>query len=96
MLFQVLYVYFVNHPMVEAIIKALLVKDGNHLEYEHVLDNALSLAAEFHYCMFAHVKRLGNLVAHFMARCAKSGNELQVWIESILNDIALLVTCDCV
>lgn len=80
---------------VEVIVRALLVKDGSHPEYGHVLNDALSLIAEFHFCMFTHAKHLGNSVAHFLARRAKSGRELLVWIESILDDIAHLVARDC-
>lgn len=35
----------------EVIVRALLAKDGSHPEYGHVLNDALSLAAEFHFCM---------------------------------------------
>lgn len=61
---------------VEVIVRALLAKDGSHLEYGHVLNDALSLVAKFRFCMFTHVKRLGNLAAHSLARRAKSGSEL--------------------
>lgn len=43
---------------------------------------------------FSHVKRLGNFVAYFLARHSKSGDELQIWIGSILDDIALFVIRD--
>jgi len=80
----------------EVIMKALLIKDGSHPEYGHVLNDALSSAVEFRFCMFTHVKRLGNLIVHFLARCAKSSNELQVWIKLILDDIAPPVSRNCV
>ena len=60
----------------ELIIKALLGKDVHHPEYGHVIQDSLVLATEFRFCKFDHVKRLGNLVAHFLARCSKSSNEL--------------------
>ena len=74
--------------------KALLIKDGSHPEYGHVLNDAVSLVAEFRFCMFTHVKCLGNSIAHFLASSVKSGNEFQVWIEFIQDDIAPLVLGD--
>lgn len=66
----------------------------HHPKYGHVIWDILVLATEFWVCKFNHVKCLGNFVAHFLARCSKSGKELQVWIESIPNDIAPLKTRD--
>ena len=66
----------------------------HHPEYGHVIQDSLALAAEFRFCKFEHVRRLGNSVVHFLARRSKSSNELQVWIESILDNIAPLVSCD--
>ena len=59
-----------------------------------VLSDVLFLAADFCVCTFSHVKRAGNSVAHFLARQCKSRDELQVWFESILEDIAPLVARD--
>ncbi|XP_023917456.1 uncharacterized protein LOC112029003 [Quercus suber] len=60
----------------ELIIKALLGREVRHLEYEHVIQDILVLAAEFRVCKFNHVKCLGNFVAHFLVRRSKSGNVL--------------------
>ena len=48
----------------------------SHLEYGHVLQDILVLASVFWVCDFAHVKRLGNFVVHFLTRRSKLGNEL--------------------
>ena len=56
--------------------KALLVEDVSHLEFGLMLNDDLVLAVESHFCNFNHIKRLGNSIAHFLARCSKSGNEL--------------------
>ena len=80
----------------EIVISAL--KDGStsNPEFGHIIQDSLILANDLRLCIFSHVKRLGNTVAHYLARKAKSGNELQVWIEFIPNDIALLVHRDSV
>ena len=78
----------------EVIIKALRQKDSSHPEYGHVIQDVLFLASDFQSCCFYHVKRIGNLIAHCLARNSKSGSELQVWYNTILEDIAPLVTRD--
>ena len=78
----------------EQIIKALLAKEVHQPEYGHVLQDSLVLAFGFRVCMFTHVKRVSNSVAHFLARRSKSGNELQAWLDSISGDLAPLVSRD--
>ena len=78
----------------EVIVKAIQMEDSTHPKYGQVLSDVLFLAADFCVCTFSHVKRAGNSVAHFLARQCKSGDELQVWSESILEDIAPLVARD--
>lgn len=58
----------------------------------HVISEFLKLASVFAFYSFSYVKRQGNSVAHFLARTSKSGCELQVWQNSVSNDIAPLVT----
>ena len=70
----------------EIIIKSLLARDVSHPEYGHVIQDVLFIASGFRVCNFTHVKRYS--VAHFLAKHAKLGNELQVWFESIPDDIA--------
>ena len=60
----------------------------------HLIGDILVLSTDLGLCNFSFVKRIDNLVAHFLARKAVSGNELQVWINSTLDDIAPLVTPD--
>ena len=69
-------------------------KDSTHPEYGHVVNDVLSLARDFQFCSFSHVKCIGNLVAHCLARNSKSGSELQVWYNTTPEDIAPLVTRD--
>ena len=78
----------------ETVTNALKDEGSNHPKFGHVINDSLVLASDFCFCSFSHVKRFGNSVAHFLARKSKFGNELQVWIESILDNIAPLVPCD--
>ena len=61
------------------IIKAILASYSSHPEYGIVISDILKLAGVFSFCNFSHVKRLGNSIAHFLARYSKSRCELQVW-----------------
>ena len=67
------------------IVKALNKRDVKHPVYGHILEDTISLALGFFFFFFLHVKRLGNSVARYLARQAKFGEELQVWMESITN-----------
>ena len=50
----------------------IALKDGatNNLEFSHVIQDSLVLANDFRFCNFSHVRRLGNTVAHYLARKA--------------------------
>ena len=76
------------------IIKSLLARDVSHPEYGHVIQDVLFIASGFLVCNSIHVKRLGNFVAHFLARQCRTGDELHVWFDSILEDIAPFVARD--
>lgn len=79
--------------MLRLLSRLSLLGNSMNPEYGHVMQDVLMLAAAgFHSCIFSHVKHIDNIVAHFLARKAVSGNELQVWIGSSPADIALLVT----
>ena len=80
----------------EVIIKAILSMDSSHPEYGHVLEDIFDLAEDFSFISFCHVKRVGNSVAHYLARRAKSGVEFQVWFNAIPDDIAPIVARDAV
>ena len=72
---------------VEVIINAILTGDTKNPKYGHVIGDILVLATGLGLCNFSFVKCIGNSVAHFLARKAISGSELQVWIESTPDDI---------
>ena len=58
------------------------------------MDDTLLLASDFRFASFSNVKRLGNSVGHCLAKKAKFIEDLQVWMEYVLEDIAPLVVCD--
>ena len=78
----------------ELVSKALCAGGSNHPEYGLIINDSLSLASGFRFCNFTHVKQLGNSVAHFLARKSISSSELQVWMESVPNDVAPFVVRD--
>ena len=53
---------------VETVTNALKDGGSNHPKFDHVINDSLVLASDFHFYSFSHVKRLGNLVAHFLAK----------------------------
>ena len=71
-----------------------MAKEEDQPEYGHIIQDSLLLASHFRECTFTHVNRLGNSVGHLLTRHSKKGNELQVWMESMLDDITLFVTRD--
>lgn len=74
----------------KVIVKAIMADDVSYPEYGLVISDAPILAAYFCSCSFTHVKRIGNFVVDFLDRCSKSGNELEIWVKSILDDLALV------
>ena len=72
----------------QQIIKALLAKEVHQPEYGHVLQDSLVLSSDFWVCSFTYVKRVSNSIAHFLTRRSKSRNELQVWLDSLPDDLA--------
>ena len=79
---------------VELVSKVLCAGGSNNPEFGLIINDSLSLASGFRFCNFTHVKRLGNSVAHFLARKSISGSELQVWMKSVPDDIAPFVVHD--
>ena len=63
-----------------------------HLSYFRTMYDSLVFANDLRVCFF--IKRSGNSVAHFLTRHAKFIDEMQVWIESILDDITPFVFRD--
>ena len=60
----------------ELIIKALQEKEAEHPVYGHILEGTVVLFLGFYLVSFFYVKRLGDLVAHYLAKQAKFGEEI--------------------
>ena len=45
-------------------------------------------------CMFQHVKRDGNRLAHSLAKKAVLSADLEVWIEDLLEDVDVVFQSD--
>ena len=59
-------------------VKALQAWKTSSLEFDLILSDVLLLVSDFRTVLFSHIKRTGNSVAHYLAKCAKFGDELQV------------------
>ncbi|KAL0005339.1 hypothetical protein SO802_012900 [Lithocarpus litseifolius] len=78
----------------EVLIKAICMEDVSNPKYGYVIKDILVLVRDFHFSSFNHVKRSSNQVANHLARRSKFGCELQVWFDTIPEDIAPLVVYD--
>ena len=76
------------------IIEALKNGSGQFASYGNVLDDIRSQFAGFQYVEFSYTSRVCNSVANALAKKAKSGVGLQVWLEDLPDDIAPFVFRD--
>ena len=76
------------------IIEALKNGSGQFASYGNVLDDIRSQSAGFQYVEFSYTSRVCNSVAVALAKKAKSGVGLQVWLEDLPDDIAPFVFRD--
>uniref|UniRef100_A0A7N2KVF6 RNase H type-1 domain-containing protein n=1 Tax=Quercus lobata TaxID=97700 RepID=A0A7N2KVF6_QUELO len=76
------------------VIQALKEGSSGHSVFNNLIEDSLFQAAKLHCYDFCHVKRSCNTVADALAKKAKSGPELQVWLEDLPGDIAPLAYLD--
>ena len=76
--------------VINAISKGL----ANQSLYGHIVDDVLGQASLLHFSNFCYVPRSCNSVANALAKRAKAGPELQVWLEDCPEDIIPLVLGD--
>ena len=60
----------------------------------HLICDVLHLASVFSLCSFNNVGRIGNNVAHNLARRAISTHDLNVWMKEVPPDILQFVQAD--
>ena len=76
------------------IIQAIIQGNSASAEYGNIIEDIRSLAADFDFCLFIHVKRNCNVVADALAKKAKTLSDLVVWLEDVPEDIASLLLFD--
>ena len=76
------------------VINAITNGATEHSSYGHIVEDILAHAACLSSFDFCYVNRSCNKVADALAKCAKTGPDLQVWLEDCLVDIVRLVLDD--
>ena len=76
------------------VINAITAGATEHASYGHIIGDILAQAASFSSFEFCYVNRSCNRVADSLAKRAKSGLDLQVWLEDCPQDVAILVLDD--
>ena len=76
------------------VIQALIQGNSTSSEYGNIIEDIRTLATDFDFCHFIHVKRNCNVVADALAKKAKTLSGLAVWLEDVPEDIAPLLLFD--
>ena len=76
------------------VINAISKGSANQSLYGHIVDDVLGQASLLHFSDFCYVPCSCNSVADALAKRAKTGPELQVWLEDCLEDITPLILGD--
>ena len=76
------------------IINTIAQGSANQSLYGHIVDDILTQAFFLSSSVFCFAPRLCNIVADALAKRAKVGPDLQVWLEDCPEDIAPLVLGD--
>ena len=78
----------------EITINALSKGGWESSSFGHIIKDIKSFAAAFNSLSFSHTRRLGNKVAHRLARSACNFSHFHVWMEDIPPDIASVYLSD--
>ena len=76
------------------VINAITAGATEHASYGHIIGDILAQAASFSSFEFCYVNQSCNRVANSLVKRAKSGLDLQVWLEDCPQDVAILVLDD--
>ena len=77
-----------------AVIKALDLRTASAAEINYVFDNIHEICSNFHLYKFSYIQRMGNQVAHNLARLALSLENEQVWPMGTPDSINSFVIAD--
>ena len=69
------------------IIKAINTKEPCHTLFGHIIEEIRSLSFALRTCSFQHVRRMGNNLAHALARRAVVSADTDVWVEELPLDL---------
>ena len=78
----------------EVIYKDLIDLGPSLALHGHLICDVLHLASVFSLCSFNNIGRIGNNVAHNLARRAILTHDLNVWMEEVPQDILQFVQAD--
>ena len=78
------------------VIKALIDSRRCSTLFGHVIDESRSFGTTLQYCKFQHVRRVGNILAHTLARRAVLSANTDVWVESLPSDLDIVFQSDLV
>lgn len=81
---------------VVVVIQAIKSGSVKHSSYGHIIDDIIHHSSQlsFFFFFFRYVNRSCNKIVNVLEKKAKAGVELQVWLEEISREIALLVFSD--
>ena len=75
----------------EILHKALLAEGRNFTPYRHLVQDIVYLSSFFSAFKTFLAHRLGNKLAHSLARNSKTLNHMQIWMEDVPLDLLLVV-----
>ena len=76
------------------VIQALIQGNSASSEYGNIIEDIRTLATDFDFRHFIHVKHNCNVVADAFAKKAKTLSSLAVWLKDVPEDIAPLLSFD--
>ena len=77
-----------------SVIQALLSNGPCPLMFGHIIDETKRLGNVLRSCMFQHVGRDGNKLAHSLAKKAVLSADLEIWVEDLPKDVDVVFQSD--
>ena len=73
------------------VIQALKRNGPYPLLFGHIIDETKRLGRMLRNCLFQHVRRDGNILAHCLAKKAILSADLEVWVEDLPEDVDVVL-----